>query len=76
MHLMKMVYFGCGIVEINERQEKYLQSFYEITILNKLRLSKKFLRRILYVRRNMIGIGLIYPKTAINTLATKLYIGY
>ena len=76
VYLIKIVYFGCGIVEINDRQEKYLQSIYEITIFNKLRLSKKFLRQILYARRDMIGIGLICPKTVINILATKLYIGY
>jgi hypothetical protein len=75
-YLMKIVYFGYGIVEINERQEKYLQSLYETIILNKLMLSEKFPRRILYVRRNTIGIGFIRPKTVINALATKLYIGH
>ena len=75
-YLMKIVYFGYGIVEINERQEKYLQSLYETIILNKLMLSKKFPRRILHVRRNTIGIGFIRPKTVINALATKLYIGH
>ena len=45
-------------------------------MINKLRLSEKFLRRILYARHDAIGIGLIRPKTAINTLVIKLYISY
>ena len=43
--------------------------------MSKLGLEKKFLRAILYVQQNRLGIGLIKPKTAIAMLACKLYIG-
>ena len=41
-YMMKSVYFRCGIVELNPRQEKLLQKEYEEMILTKLGLSKKF----------------------------------
>ena len=40
-----------------------------------MELGKKFLRAILCVQQNRLGIGLIKPKTAITILACKLYIG-
>jgi len=45
-------------------------------ILNKLQLTEKFLRRLLYMRRDALSIGLIKPRTTINILVIKLYIGY
>jgi len=53
-----------------------LQSIYKKSKLKKLQLSKKFPKTILHTRRDTLGIGLIKLKTAINTLATKLYINY
>ena len=44
--------------------------------MNKLQLTEKFLRRILYTRRDALRLGLIKLKTAINILVTKLYIRY
>jgi len=46
------------------------------TILNKLGLSKKFLRDILYARKSALGIGLLKPTTIIAILAAKLYVGH
>ena len=44
-------------------------------VIVKLRLEQKFLRYVLYTRRNAIGIGLIKPNTAITVLTMKLFIG-
>jgi len=71
---MKMVYFGYGIVEINNQQERYLKLLYELTILWKLHLSEKFPYCILYARKDTLGIRLIIPNTVLHILATKLYI--
>jgi len=49
---------------------------YELTILQKLRLSKKFPRRILYIKKSALDIRIMKPLTIVDTLALKLYIGY
>ena len=47
-YLLKSVYFGARIVQLNKEQEEYLKKIYEETIASKLRLEKKFPRSILY----------------------------
>jgi hypothetical protein len=42
-------------------------------LLSKLGHSKKFPRRILYVRKLALGIGIMRPNTIIDILALKLY---
>ena len=74
VYLIKKVYFGYGIVEITAQQEQILKNIYKEIILHKLGYSVKFPRRVLYIRRNTLGIGLIRLKTVIETLALKLYI--
>ena len=76
MHLIKNVYFGCGIVHLTKSQERMLLDICEKTILNKLGLSEKFPRDILYARKSALGIGLLKPTTIIAILATKLYVGH
>ena len=48
---------------------------YKETISSKIGLRKKFPRLILYTKQNVVGLGLISPKTVITILAMKLYIG-
>ena len=47
---------------------------YESIISKKLRLGAKFLKAVLYSRRNVVGIGLICLEIAIVILVGKLYI--
>ena len=76
MYLIKKVYYGGGIFSINNRQEKILKNIYESVILNKMGLSEKFLRKILYTRKLALGVGLMAPTTIMYVLAMKLYVGY
>jgi len=45
-------------------------------MLIKLQLSKNFPKKLLYVRKAFLGIGLLYPKIVLVILAMKLYLGY
>ena len=75
-YLTKCTYFGCGIIQKSHKQEKILQSIYEEPILRKLGYSIKFPNKVLYMRRNVLEIGLLRLKIIIETLALKLHIGY
>ena len=76
MYLIKKVYFGCGVININQRQEEDLKKIYEPVILRKLGLSKNFPRSVLYSRKTALGVGLMAPKTIMDGLALKLYLGH
>ena len=75
IYLIKTVYFGCGIIELNDKQERELKRIYKEPILNKLGFSKKFPRNVLYARKSALGIGLMEPNTIIAMLKLKLYVG-
>ena len=75
-YLIKSVYFGCGIIELSNKQDKILQSIHENTILVKLNLGWIFWRSILCTRKIAIGVGLIKLSTTIAMLVMKLCIGY
>ena len=75
IYIMKSVYFGCGICKLDAEQEQILQNTYETPFLRKLQLSKKMLKEVLYARKTALGVGLVKPSTAIETLALKLHIG-
>ena len=73
---MHQVYFGYGIMKLNQQQEKILQEMHEKTILRKLGLRGKFLREVLYSRKTAIEIGLLKLLTIIAILVIKLCIGH
>ena len=75
VYMIKSVYFGCGIVELNKQQENELGRIYEEPMLLKLGLSRKFPRTALYSRKSALGVGLILPSTLIAVLKLKLYVG-
>ena len=74
-YMIKSVYFGCGIVDLSEKQEIALQQIYKEPLLVKLGLSRKFPRDVLYSRKSALGIGIMKPSTIIDTLKAKLYLG-
>ena len=76
MYLIKKVYYGGGILTINKKQEAILRSIYESVLLHKMGLSKKFPRKVLYARKSALGVGLMAPRTIMNVLALKLYVGH
>ena len=70
-YLTKSVYFGYGIIEISENQEKALRKLCESKFLKKVELSEKFLRAVLYSRKSALGLGLMKLLTIIDALALK-----
>ena len=76
VYLIKKVYFGYGILQINNKQEKILQVIYKEPIVKKLGYSMKIPKRVIYIRRNTLGIGILKPKMIIETLVLKLYVEY
>ena len=76
VYLITNVYYGCGIFSISKKQEDILMKIYEPVILQKLGLSIKFPRNVLYARKSALEVGLIAPSTIIDTLALKLYVGH
>jgi len=76
MYLIKKVYYGGGIFALNDRQEKILKNIYEAVILNKMGLSVKFPRKVLYARKTALGVGLMAPRTIMSVLALKLYLSH
>jgi len=75
IYMIKSIYFGCGIFELTDNQEKELKKIYEEPLLIKLGFSRNFPRRVLYSRKSALGIGIMKPSTIINILKVKLYLG-
>ena len=50
-----------------------LQKMHEVIIVKKLRLKAIFYRAVLYIRRNAVGIRLIWPETVIVMIVSKLF---
>ena len=63
--MIKTDYFIFEIVELSKMQEQILQKEYEGTILEKLGLSKKFLQKILCIKKVALRIGLIKLSTTV-----------
>ena len=57
IHLIKKVYFGCGVLSLMLKQEEELKKIYEPVALRKLELSKNFLRAVLYFQKTALGVG-------------------
>ena len=75
-YLITNVYYGCRILNITSKQEEILKKIYKPIILQKLQLSIKFPRKILYARKSALGIGLMAPSTIIDSLALKAYVSH
>ena len=74
-YMIKSVYFGCGIVELSDKQEEELKRLYEEPLLVKLGLSRKFPRVVLYSRKSALGVGIMALNTILAMLKAKLYLG-
>ena len=76
IYLIKKVYFGSRVMTLDLNQEKISQKIYEPVILRKLKLSERFLRKVLCVRNSALGIYLLTLRTIIDVLLLKLNIGH
>jgi len=75
IYFLLSVYFGVGIISLNEKQEKEIKCIYKELILRKLGLSIKYLKELLYERRGTLGVGFLSSNTALTITSLKLYIG-
>ena len=71
---MSSVYFRTGIIQLNSKQEDELKRLYKEPMLQKIRLSTKFPKELLYARRIALSVGFISPNTALVISALKLYV--
>ena len=53
-----------------------LKNMYGPTILRKLQLSEKFPRKVLYSIKTSLEVELLAPRTIVDILVLKLYVGY
>jgi len=75
LYMLTNVYFGCGIITLHERQEKELRRLYQATILKKLGFGANFPRKLMYISKEMLGLGLFLPSTMIAIQKLKLFFG-
>ena len=73
--MLSNLFFGCGIVELQERKIKELKKTHELPMLRKLGLGKYFPRKLLHMKNPALGVGLIEPSEVIDLLAIKFYAG-
>ena len=58
-----------------EKKETILIQMYEPVLLRKIKLSEKFPRNVLYLRKTALEIGLLALRTIVDILSLKLCIG-
>lgn len=73
-YMIRSVYFGCGIITLEPREELELRRIYKGPLLVKLGFSKTYPRNTLYSRKSALGLGLMTLRTIIEILKLKMYI--
>ena len=73
-YMLSNVYFRCGIIKLNENEENELRRLYEAPMLNKLGYSINFPRDIMYISKEMLGLGLFLPSTIIDMHKLALFL--
>ena len=76
MCLHKKVYFGCGVLSLNQKQEDISKKTHEPVILKKIGLSEKFPRLTLHSRKTALDAGLIASNAIASALTLKLCLGH
>ena len=74
-YVIKSVCFRCRIVELNDQKEKELIRTCEESLLVKHGLSRKFPRSVLCSRISALVVGIMTPRTMIETLKAKSCLG-
>ena len=74
-HMLANVCFGCGITKLNEREDIELRKVYEAPLLSKLGFNVNFPRDIMYVSKEMLGLGMFLPTAMIAIQGLKLCLG-
>ena len=76
IHLMTQVCFESGVIAFNEKQEEILKNITESTLLRKLGLREKFLRRMSHAKKTQLGLEIMQPQTILSVLSLKLCLGH
>ena len=66
-HMLKNVFFGCGIVSFNEKQCEELKNIFELPKIKNMGLGDNFPRKMLHVKKSALGVGLIDPKKVMDS---------
>lgn len=72
--MTKIIFCRCGIITLSIDKVKEIEKICKIPMLKKLYLSEKFLHRIIYTEKSILGLKLMRPNNIIAMLANKLYL--
>ena len=75
IYMLTSVYFGSGIIELSEEQEKEIMKMTEPALLRKLGLSINFPRTVMYEAHNILGLGFMKPRIMIAAYMIKMPLG-
>ena len=56
MHAGTYIFFGCGVINFNEKKLRELKRIYEITVIRKLGVGDKFPRKLLRAQKTVLGV--------------------
>lgn len=73
--MVKSVFFRHCIIKLTEKECNELKRTCKTPILKKLNLSENYLRKMMYIDKKLLGLGLMRPKTTLATLNLKQYLG-
>ena len=73
--MLTSVYFGSGIIELDEKEEIELMRIIELALLRKMSLSTKFSRTVMYESQNILGLGFMKLSTMIAAQMIKIHVG-
>ena len=72
LYMLTSVCFRCSIIKLHEKEELELRRLHESTMLRKLGFSTNFLRKLICVSKEMLGLSLLLPSTMIAKHRLKL----
>jgi len=75
IYMLTNIYFGCGIIKLSNDEENELRRLYEAPLLSKLGFSVNFPRDVMYVSKEMLGLGFFLPSTMIDMHKLALFVG-
>ena len=68
------MYFRCGIIKLDNKEEVELIKIYKVLLLRKLDLSIKFPWAVMHTSKELLGLGFMKPKTIIAIQVLRLYL--
>ena len=72
--MLTNVYFRYGIIKLSDDEENELRRLYKAMLLSKLGFSVNFPRDVMYVSKEMLGLGFFLPSTMIDMYKLALFV--